>query len=525
MALEEEKGLDLWNPNEQEEDGFDLDAFSEEQILEQLMFQEQQRIQNEYSVLRDCCSPTLLQGLESVWLLLVLCLLLRCISLAKVSPKVIHFLSALSGIGGLWHFYGNASGYVVLLCVIGYLCFSHSITGSGAFLSFVCVGILLGCEKFIVEELEWNKIRGSVMIVSMKLIYLGFEKNCKDLENLSSFGYFGYLLNPASIIFGPFITYKDYLQLFSPNQLTFSWIGNVFKTIMLSTVCLLWSTCGNSFLLPQLGSSKWLDAYKDANGFRFSTYFVSYISESTCLVMGVATIHHVSEKSTDTEVQEVSSQNGTKEKNSDLKTTEEITWSRPVSNPMEVEIPRSLVEVVTNWNLPMHYWLKNYVFKSYYKSIGIFPAILLTYFASAMLHGLNFQLSIILLSIGIFAYIENDIRKTLATTFDSCIEARRCKSDCNHSYKQTNFWVVCTNLAFGFVALWNLAYLGCLFDNNPEIQDTGYSMYHALRKWANLGYVCHYVMFGVFVVNKMIRDGVLFESPHWLKKLGKWKTS
>ena len=29
-----------------------------------------------------------------------------------------------------------------------------------------------------------------------------------------------------------------------------------------------------------------------------------------------------------------------------------------VSRPHHIELPRSLVEVVTNWNLPMHYWLK-----------------------------------------------------------------------------------------------------------------------------------------------------------------------
>lgn len=31
--------------------------------------------------------------------------------------------------------------------------------------------------------------------------------------------------------------------------------------------------------------------------------------------------------------------------------------------------------------------------------------------------------------------------------------------------------MVCANLAFGFVAVWNLAYLGCLFDNDPDIQE------------------------------------------------------
>jgi hypothetical protein len=30
-----------------------------------------------------------------------------------------------------------------------------------------------------------------------------------------------------------------------------------------------------------------------------------------------------------------------------------------VSRPLNVELPRSMVEVVTSWNLPMSYWLNN----------------------------------------------------------------------------------------------------------------------------------------------------------------------
>lgn len=30
-----------------------------------------------------------------------------------------------------------------------------------------------------------------------------------------------------------------------------------------------------------------------------------------------------------------------------------------VSKPLNVELPRSMVEVVTSWNLPMSYWLNN----------------------------------------------------------------------------------------------------------------------------------------------------------------------
>ena len=29
-----------------------------------------------------------------------------------------------------------------------------------------------------------------------------------------------------------------------------------------------------------------------------------------------------------------------------------------VAKPLHMELPRSLVDVVSNWNLPMHFWLK-----------------------------------------------------------------------------------------------------------------------------------------------------------------------
>ena len=51
-----------------------------------------------------------------------------------------------------------------------------------------------------------------------------------------------------------------------------------------------------------------------------SHYFVSYLSESSALLAGI----------------KVGS----------------------VSEPYNIELPRSLVQVVVYWNMPMHYWLK-----------------------------------------------------------------------------------------------------------------------------------------------------------------------
>ena len=63
------------------------------------------------------------------------------------------------------------------------------------------------------------------MIVSMKLIHIGFDTTNGVIPfQLSSLEYYGYILNPASIIFGPFLTYKDYKQLLQGHKVVrFIW--------------------------------------------------------------------------------------------------------------------------------------------------------------------------------------------------------------------------------------------------------------------------------------------------------------
>ncbi|XP_074023761.1 protein-serine O-palmitoleoyltransferase porcupine [Numenius arquata] len=58
-----------------------------------------------------------------------------------------------------------------------------------------------------------------------------------------------------------------------------------------------------------------------------------------------------------------------------------------------------MADVVTNWNLPMSRWLHTYVFQTA-RRLGTFAAVLGTYAASALLHGLSFHLAAVLLSLG-----------------------------------------------------------------------------------------------------------------------------
>lgn len=115
----------------------------DEGYLEQLIQEEHLRMANEYSIMNECVRPTLIQGIESIWVLLALCLVLRCLSLLRLNQKLLHVASAVGGFVALWHFYERSSGYVVVLCVIGYICLSNDFCAQGGFLSLVCIIFML----------------------------------------------------------------------------------------------------------------------------------------------------------------------------------------------------------------------------------------------------------------------------------------------------------------------------------------------------------------------------------------------
>ena len=52
-------------------------------------------------------------------------------------------------------------------------------------------------------------------------------------------------------------------------------------------------------------------------------------------------------------------------------------------------------------------------------------ATLSTFFASTFLHGLNFQLGAVLLTLGVLTFVEAKIRQKLADLFNASIAARK----------------------------------------------------------------------------------------------------
>jgi len=134
---------------------------------------------------------------------------------------------------------------------------------------------------------------------------------------------------------------------------------------------------------------------------------------------------------------------------------------------------------------------------------GPFQAVFLTFLASSMLHGMNFGLTVVLLSLGIYTYVEHGLREKLASVFDACIRSRKCPLNCQHKYTSDQIMVSFVNFAFGVWAYFHLVYLGVMMDRThaDDYQDLGIldSMLRDLQKWKNLGYASHYAMGVVYI--------------------------
>uniref|UniRef100_A0A9L0T030 Protein-serine O-palmitoleoyltransferase porcupine n=1 Tax=Equus caballus TaxID=9796 RepID=A0A9L0T030_HORSE len=220
----------------------------------------------------------------------------------------------------------------------------------------------------------------------------------------------------------------------------------------------------------------WLRAYESAVSFHFSNYFVGFLSEATATLAGAGF---------------------TEEK-------DHLEWDLTVSKPLNVELPRSMVEVVTSWNLPMSYWLNNYVFKNALR-LGTFSAVLVTYAASALLHGFSFHLAAVLLSLAFITYVEHVLRKRLARILSACVLSKRCPPDCSHQHR-LGLGVRALNLLFGALAIFHLAYLGSLFDVDVDdtTEEQGYGMAYTVHKWSELSWASHWVTFGCWIFYRLI---------------------
>ena len=464
-------------------------------------------------IYEHCLIPTLMDAIRHVGKLVFWCIMFRILTQAGnratggvggMPMWTSHLASIAIGVVVLAHFFYYNTVYPIALTASSFvfLHLLHRILGCyrGAGMAIFCVSFNIICELYLAFPHDWQSIRGVQMILSMKLISLGYdmdnfaqkeesekqEKETEPKENRSGsicnfnkvptmFEYSGYALCPATCIFGPWIKYSDYLQIYDNPRWNATWLVKIIFTLFFACMFLSISTCWNPWLIPN-GNWKWWIAYRDAMSFRASHYFVSYLGEATAVAGGLGF------------------------------NSEQNNWNdMQIVQPHNIEVPRSLVDVVVSWNMPMHRWLKTYCFKPTYKRFGKFQAILATFGASTFLHGLNFQLGAVLFSLGFYTYIEHKLRERLAHIFNASITARRprIESGVVYRHREGEFLVILVNLFFGLLACFHLAYLGLMFDQQPT-QEEGYSRRHTISKWESLEFLSHKVAFFQFFLTLVV---------------------
>lgn len=125
--------------------------------------------------------------------------------------------------------------------------------------------------------------------------------------------------------------------------------------------------------------------------------------------------------------------------------------------------------------------------------LGKFYGILTTFIISSFLHGFEIKVSVVLITIGVFSYLQFAVRDHLAQAFDCCIRVYPCKDKCTHKYKRNNIICRLSLVVLSVLTVLHLIYLGVLMD--PSTDEIG-----IYEKWNNL----YFVSFWIMIVNILI---------------------
>lgn len=309
---------------------------------------------------------------------------------------------------------------------------------------------------------HYAQLRAMLMTASMKLI------SARSSRNRNLLSVMAYLFHPVSCIFGPW--HSDFNEtepiIMLPRLYISDFMIQLWRfslTLFKALIILVLSSIIEQIKFYRIHSSldKIQSMYFTAQEFRFGHYFACLISQCMLTIWLPAT---------------------QKETN--------------LCDILRVEWPRSLIEVVVSWNVPMHRWLKGYVFnplKS--RNLNIFVVILSTYLISSTLHGFKFNIWSVLLSLGLFSWVEYRTRSVIARILNACVLARDCnlseKGDCLKGHCRTKtkskLLVTMVNSLFRMLSIVSLAYLGCIFQGDPDRQ----SHLDVLEIWSEFNYVPH----------------------------------
>ncbi|CAJ0588561.1 unnamed protein product [Cylicocyclus nassatus] len=303
----------------------------------------------------------------------------------------------------------------------------------------------------LMSAAEFVAIRGIIMVLTMKLSSLAFD-TAGTAGAANAIPFLAYLINPATIIFGPFYSIRDFedtLQCKSVKEEVVNILWGI-AVLFLAFLMLIYSSCSP---IVFDGVAVFGD-YFTAQSFRTSHYFVCFLSQGLITISGLRI---------------------------------------STCSPLSVELPRSLVEVVVGWNISMHRYLRSYVYLKF-AFLGAAASIFISFAISSLMHGLNFQISAVLLSLGFVCYFENKLRNRISKRFSMCVRARPCKN-CEHQRGWACWQTILINLLFFVHSVYQLIYLGAPFDG--EGASEGYTYHHTLSVWKRHHYAAHWISFGV----------------------------
>jgi O-palmitoleoyl transferase len=264
---------------------------------------------------------------------------------------------------------------------------------------------LLNSIVLLNDKSDQVSMRVIEMILIMKSVSLAFDLDsssiqyCYNIFDLSS-----YLLSINTSLLGPWISYNQHEEFLNKKSFKLSIVKEYFRFLMLSIVALFVSNCLTMWIIGNLEESGLyspiIGTFIDALSFRFGHYFICYFCQS------IYALNQINFKYNKLSIES----------------------NHQIVNASFIEWPRSMINVVTNWNLPMHFWLKEYIFKEVKQRYGLNGALFLTYLISSMVHNFDFRIIVILFSLGLYSKVEFVVRQKLSFHLNSCCLAKRCKS-------------------------------------------------------------------------------------------------
>lgn len=458
------------------------------------IFEENRPIFEWRNTYETCVIPSTLQILWYISILIGWSFICRVglaafVRLQSRHEWILHTTSVFSGCCVLYITVGLNSLIIAFITGLSYLMF-HLLNqlafcrkNMGIIMLAFTLSIHLGAEVIWKRKLAWQVIKGSIMVAHMKIISVAFEiaesalKNQQNITVPDVFSFSGYIFMPSTLIIGPWIPFRTYLHSIHPKTslLHYRWVIWCLICSVLSLSFINLSNC----IVPLIFSNQspvWMRIFRDALTVRCSHYFVSFLSQASIAAGGISL----------------------------SKESKANAWlGHMITKPLQIEFPRSLNTVVRSWNIPMHIFLKEHIFRGVYKRFrSQLLAIFITYLVSSLLHGEYLKIYLVLFSLATFGYIEYKLRLKIASAFNACVAANICRKPCHFKYcpshgcrSDGSIIVQVVNISFSILTIFHLAYLGAVMNESTEEEDapeiTGY--YDYLKAWSIVSYANHWI--------------------------------